>query len=122
MAELRSGISHAALSDWLAGKRHPRPDSLRRLAAALGVPYEEALKAAGYLVEGQEQKDVERLSPMERELVDLLRSLPEAIRTPLLRGWLLTARGLLEQEARKGEPRGAAGEPSLQEGPAPAPR
>ena len=100
MLAVRSGLSDAAISEWLAGKRHPRPDSLRRLAAALRVPYEEALAAAGYLAQGSEKAAEPELSPMERELLETLRLLPGDLRQPLLAGWLATARGLLRQAPR----------------------
>lgn len=44
-----AGVSPAAVSEWLAGKRRPRPEMLRAIAHPLGVTYEEAMQAAGYL-------------------------------------------------------------------------
>ena len=49
------GISNSEISRIEAGERqNPSPAVLRPIAAALGVPYEEILSAAGYLPSGTE--------------------------------------------------------------------
>lgn len=42
----RLEVSPSALSDWKYGIGFPSPDSLHRLAAEIGVPYERVLDAA----------------------------------------------------------------------------
>jgi transcriptional regulator with XRE-family HTH domain len=46
---LYSGVSAAHLSRIERGLREPSPEILRKIATALKVPYEELMKAAGYL-------------------------------------------------------------------------
>jgi len=123
----RTGIPQSVLSTWLNTHTLPRatrPD-LDALAAALGVDPAEVREWIRLSWRGPgpvPQRLPEGLTELEAAVLQSVRALPPEIREPLLRGWLLTARGLLEQEARRGGPREAAGEPSLQEGPAPAPR
>jgi transcriptional regulator with XRE-family HTH domain len=52
--ELYSGVSNAYLSQLENGKRGiPSPEILRKLSDCLDVPYEELMKNAGYLDDGQ---------------------------------------------------------------------
>ncbi|MEZ2661504.1 helix-turn-helix domain-containing protein [Aneurinibacillus aneurinilyticus] len=47
-----SGVSAAAISRIENGKRGvPKPETIRKIAVALKVPYEELMEAAGYLPE-----------------------------------------------------------------------
>lgn len=41
----RLEVSASALTDWKYGRGFPAPDTLRRLAAEIGVPYERVLDA-----------------------------------------------------------------------------
>lgn len=102
MLAQRSGLSDAAISEWLAGKRHPRPESLQKLARGLRLPYDMVLQAAGYLPSETAGGGEAPMSPMERELLETVRLLPEELRDALLLGWLTTARGVLRQSPHAG--------------------
>jgi transcriptional regulator with XRE-family HTH domain len=123
MLALYSGLSNAAISEWLSGKRHPRPESLRRLAKGLRLPHEEVLRVAGYLAPDSSASHEEALSPLEREVIATVRALPPAVGRSLLNGLLTTARGLLEQLSHEtGSGREGLGDPSPQAHPTPASR
>ena len=57
-----AGLTHSQLSKWFRGQERPRPDSLKKLAAAIALPHErkenktpypELLVLTGHLEQGQ---------------------------------------------------------------------
>lgn len=88
-----SGMSQSLLSKYLAtGRRkkvRPSPDTLRRLAAVLGEPYEELLRMCRYLDGSPDPapaSDYDReLAAMNSEVLQQLLRIPEERRVSLLK-------------------------------------
>jgi transcriptional regulator with XRE-family HTH domain len=79
----RSGVDGGLISKWGAGKSKPSPDSLLKIADALGVQHSVLLTIAGYVTDATDMPQpvtpvrIEdalpldmRWSPEEREIID----------------------------------------------------
>jgi transcriptional regulator with XRE-family HTH domain len=79
----KAGHANGMASTWrnLKLRTHPRPETLRDVAAVMGVPYETLMTVAGVIsAESPRTARTERgyrLSPRESKLVDSFRSLDE---------------------------------------------
>lgn len=106
----RVGVSEAAVSKWLGGAK-PDAHNLVALAEVFVVPVEELAriialdrqeeaKRRARIAEPGAEWDIE-LSPEERSIVQLLRSLPPGLRRSTIELWLSLARTWLQPEVRQ---------------------
>ncbi len=64
----KAGVSNTTLAYIEAGETNPRPDTLKKIAEALNISYEELLIKAGYLSpDSEEDKVPEVSSPLQIE-------------------------------------------------------
>lgn len=56
----KSGLSQGRISDWLAGKRRPNPDSCDKLADVFGVDVDTVLSLAGHRPRDPNHKNRDR--------------------------------------------------------------
>lgn len=68
------GASTGMMSGWAGDKRRPEPGNVAKIAAALGVPEEEALTRAGY----RQRRDTD-MDPRRAEALEMLRQLPLSV-------------------------------------------
>jgi transcriptional regulator with XRE-family HTH domain len=74
------GVSHVSVSRWMHGESQPRPDNIRALSRALGVPIEDVYAALGRIPQNIEEPEslrtlmelATRLSPEDQELAAAL--------------------------------------------------
>ncbi len=102
------GVSNSEISRIEAGERtNPSPGVLRAIAIGLGVPYDEVLKAAGYLREDDEIRDNGHLGDNHagaNRLPEWVYSLPpdlyDFVREDASQGWTYTrlAKGLSRKD------------------------
>lgn len=85
-----SGIAGQVLKRWASGEMRPRPDGLRKLAPAVGLPYEELMKLCGYLPGAVEPVQ------MDPELAEFVHTWPSL--DPMRRGII---RDLMRHNARR---------------------
>lgn len=74
------GVSHVSVLRWMRGESEPRPDNIRALSRALGVPIEDVYGALGRIPQNMEEPEslrvlmelAARLSPQDQELAAAL--------------------------------------------------
>lgn len=65
---MKSGVSAPSISRYISGTRHPKPNTIKKLADALRYPYKDLMKLAGYLEDDSDQADTENYNDASKTI------------------------------------------------------